>query len=525
MAKNQEMSRREFLKKSVFGVGSLLIASSLRAVENITELSSKITSSSPSPTPPDPDLMSAYRQAKEYFYNKQYSNATSLFDQLISNNPSLVFLYDGQARVYGAQQNLYAAADLFRQGVASNPNNAFFLHRYGISLRNLCLGNAAAASQFALQNNISNLYQTAAEQVMAANSLNPKAIFQLDLKDFPRLLAKYNSNRRNSASALSLSDDIVFQINNVTSSVSTKWAQSRASRQPSIPNEEDYDNSHWNNGNGNGNNGNNGNGHGHGHKKRNLNNKEQQERDNSERKSKKHILYTYMRNNAGNNNTPKVEKWGVDILSDDIQDTNSVGYMRRYFKKGNHSDRIVALNRYYYNKSNNIYSALALAASLVRYNNGTPFLNEAKTLLADVNQGLNYLTSIGKGAYYNTLASIKQKENSTSQARGILLDGVELMDGKGGVAYTLMEHYATTFGNNESAKAINIQKALCNKQVSEIDDPIWQYLIKYRTFLDENQINKAEKIKALVALAKLQKTFHDSGYNATMAEINDLKNS
>ncbi|MCL2597621.1 MAG: hypothetical protein FWD66_08220 [Paludibacter sp.] len=522
MAKTKAISRREFLKKSVLGVGSLLLASSLRAVGNITELSSKISSSSSSQSPPDPDLMNLYWQAKEYFYNKQYSNAVSLFTQLISNNPSSLFLYDGLARVYGAQQNLYAAAELFRQGVASNPQDAFFLHRYGISLRNLCLGNAPAASQFALQNNISNLYQTAAEQLVMANSLNPKTIFQLDLKDFERLAEKYNNNWHHNSPKLYLSEDIISQIEVATSPVLSKWVQTRASRPPSIPAEEDYEHSGGSSGNDNGN-GNNG-GHGK-HSHHSHNRQEQHEREHSQLKNKKRILYSYMRNNAVNNNTAKVEKWGVKILTDDMTDTNSVGYMRKYFKKGKHGDRIVALNRYFYNNNNSIYSALALAASLVKYNNDISSFNEAQELLTTANGTLINLSGIGKGAYYHTLARIREKENNISQARATLIEGVEMMDGKGGVAYTLMEHYATTFGYNESAKAINIQKALCNKQVTEIDDPIWQWIVEYRNFLNENQINKGEKIKALIALAKLQESFNDSGYNATIAEINDLKNS
>jgi len=524
------IGRREFLKKSLFGIGSLMLASSLKAVENTTKF---FASPDVPPATLDPAaLMESYRQAKEYFYQQQYSEAISLFTQLIDNNPTALFLYDGLARVYGAEQNLYAAAELFKRGAAANPSNSLFLHRYSISLRNLCLGNPSKAHSYAVQYNISNLYDFAAQQLISANSLNPKSVYQLDLKDFPRLLARYNSNYRNSLSPVILSENTLSLIEAATVFVSTKWTTTRASRQPSIPSEESYGNSNGSSnlnmgGRGRGNNGHNGSGHsGHGRRHRHLHSQqEQQERENSQRKSKKRVLYSYMRKNSHTNNTAKVERWGMQILGDDIKDTNSVGYMRRYFKRHNSGDRVISLNRYFYNNTDNIYASLALAASLAKYKSDTSSLNEAKELLSSANQYLNSLTQIGSGAYYITLAKIKIKENNKSGARSVLIDGAEKMDGKGGVAYSIMENYAASFGNADKAKAINIQKALCNKQVAEINDPLWIWVEKYRQFLSENQINTTEQIKALTALAKLQQRFNDSGHSATVNEINALKNS
>lgn len=182
------------------------------------------------------DLLAQYRIAKDYFYRKQYDEAISLFKQLITDNPGKLFLYDGLARVYGARQNTLQVVELYRNGLQQNTGNPYFLHRYGMALRSLCLGNPAAARQFAIQNEISNLYEYAAGQVLAANALNPKSIFQLDLKDFPRLLERFNDNPRNSEIMLSLPDEVLSQINNVSSSVSDMWAITRISRKPVILN-------------------------------------------------------------------------------------------------------------------------------------------------------------------------------------------------------------------------------------------------------------------------------------------------
>ncbi|MDR0828970.1 MAG: hypothetical protein LBN95_02515 [Prevotellaceae bacterium] len=502
----KKIGRREFLKKSFVGLGTVLLASKLQAMESATNIFSGFEN----PPADIPDLMPLYRQAKGYFYEKRYADATALFTQLINENPSVLFLYDGLAKVFGAQQNLLSAAELYKNSVNTNSDNAFFLHRYSLSIRNLCLGNSAQAQQFSAQNNIDNLYENAAEQLLNAVAINPKTQFQLDLKDFVKLLEKYNQNPRNSSQNLILSDNIITQIDAVTHSVSNKWTKLRRSRQPNIPSENNYNS--------------NGNGRGHGRHNRHYNNNEQRERENSERKSKKRACYQYFKNNERSNNANKVEQWGFQILNDDIKDTNIVGKMRKYFKQNNKSDKVIAVNRHFYNNNNNVYSALALAASLMKYKNNTQSINEAKTLLNSVNQYINNFTSIAKGAYYNTLAQIKIKENNKNAARATLIEGIALFDGKGGIAYSLMSRYAASYDkNNEATKAISIQKMLCNKTVTQISDPVWSYLEKYRNYLNDNEINNAEKVKALIALSKLQQKFNDSGYSATMNEINGLR--
>ena len=228
----KEINRREFLKRSVLGIGSLVFASSLQAINSASNFFYSNTPNLPAIS--EQNLMALYKQAREYFYKKRYSDAVSLFNQLIAKHPDVLYLYDGLARVYGAQQNLYNAATLYLKGVNANPNNTFFLQRYGVSLRKLRLGNTAQARKFAFRHNISNLYETAAQQVLTANSLTPKECFKLDLKDFPRLLKRYNDNRRNTLTPLVLSATMLSQIERTTTSVSSKWTNTRTSRKPAM---------------------------------------------------------------------------------------------------------------------------------------------------------------------------------------------------------------------------------------------------------------------------------------------------
>ena len=458
------------------------------------------------------DLLAQYRIAKDYFYRKQYDKSISLFKQLIADNPGTLFLYDGLARVYGARQSMLQVVELYRNGLQQNTGNPYFLHRYGMSLRSLCLGNPAAARQFAIQNEISNLYEYAAGQVLAANALNPKSIFQLDLKDFPRLLERFNDNPRNSEIMLSLPDEVLSQINNVSSSVSDKWVAMRDSHKPVVFLEMDGNSSRGGNNNRGGN------------RHRNLyNEKEREEREKSKRKHEKNISYHYMRQSFKQKNTMQVERFGMQILANDKSDTNVVGSMRKYFRRNKNYDRIIALNRYFYAANQNVYSGLALAASLVKYNKNTPSLNEAKRMLDSAEPYLSALTPVARASWYLSHAKIRQRAKNIQEARYILLAGLRQTNGCYGVAYTLMEHYVMMFDKKDATKAIAVQKALCNKEIQAINDPIWIHVEQYRRFANENQLSVTEQIKALTALAKLQKTFRDNGYNVTMMEIKSLK--
>lgn len=227
------IGRRAFLKTSLLSAGVCLFSGILPTkASNSTVLSNTVSP----PGSVNDDLLAQYKIAKDYFYRKRYDKSISLFKQLIADNPGTLFLYDGLARVYGARQNMLQVVDLYRSGLQQNTGNPYFLHRYGMALRSLCLGNPAAARQFEIENGILNLYEYAAGQVLAANALTPKSIFQLDLKDFPRLLERFNDNPRNSEIMLSLPDEVLSQINNVSSSVSDMWAITRISRKPVILN-------------------------------------------------------------------------------------------------------------------------------------------------------------------------------------------------------------------------------------------------------------------------------------------------
>ena len=459
------------------------------------------------------DLLAQYRVAKDFFYRKQYHEATSLFTQLIENNPGTLFLYDGLARVYGARQNILQSIELYKNGIQQNTGNPYFLHRYGMALRNLCLGNPASARQFAEKNKILNLYQYAVEQVLASIAISPKTIFILDVKDFPRLLEKFNANSRNSEISLPLPDDILLQISSFDSSVSEKWINTRRSRKPTIHAELEEDSSQT--------------GIKPAKKRhRNLyNDKEIKEREKSEKKHKKRVSYFNLRQVYKQKNTGKIEHFGMQILANDFGDTNIVGLMRNYFKRKKHYDRNVSLNRYFYAANQNIFSGLALAGSLVKYSKNTPSINEAKQILDFSEPYLQTLTPVARASWFLTSAKILQNNKKQQEVQDTLLNGLKQSGKCNGVLYTLMEHYIMTFDKKDAKKAIEIQKALCNKKVQQQNDPVWMYVEQYQKFINENPVSVSEQIKALYALAKLQKNFKDNGYYATIMEIETLKKS
>ena len=67
-------------------------------------------------------------------------------------------------------------------------------------------------------------------------------------------------------------------------------------------------------------------------------------------------------------------------------------------------------------------------------------------------------------------------------------------------------------------------KALAGKEQTDIDLSIKKY-ISAQLNTEEKEKNMKEKIKALIALSKLQKKSGSNEYNQTINEINTLKST
>jgi len=485
-------NRREFLRTSLLSLGTFLVASSPL---NVFGTNASSTSSKSFATKIDANLLN--KQAKDFFHKKNYSEATNIYQQLISAFPDRISYYDGYARVLGAQQKTLAVAELYRQGLTTNPKSALFMHRLSLRIVDIATGNAKAEKEFANKYGESNLFETASALLLQAISAKKsnKGLY-LNLRDIPTIIEKRNEQLGNEgAKTIAISSKTKSDITSTTATYENKWTLSRQSRKPVI-NENNIDVVVDNITK---------------RSRRELySTKEKGERENAIKKTKKQHWKFGLEKSIASQRVSLVEKYGTLILEENIYDTDTIGKLRRFYKKNKHQSRMLSLNRYVYLKNNSLANALALAGSLCTYGNNGSDLSEAKELLDTITPYINTLPPVSIAAYYQTSSQICLERNQPIDARKILLEGLNTFNGRGGSSYSLLEKYACSFIGTQNTTGTEMMKAICGKEYKSSDDPVWKFIklyIDWKTEKDSNNSTEnAEKLKPLYALAKLQST-------------------
>ncbi|MDO9153005.1 MAG: hypothetical protein Q7U47_04740 [Paludibacter sp.] len=505
MGKNY--NRREFLHSSLLGLGSLFVINSpiklfanhsYNTTGNQTDLNRTI----------DANLLN--KQAKEFFYKKKYAEATSIYQQLIALFPDRISYYDGYARVLGAQQKTLDTAELYRQGLLTNPDAPLFMHRLSMRMIDLSMGNKKAELAFVNKYGENNILEASALLLLKAIALKQsnKGLY-LNLRDILNIIDKRNKALTEKGEQLLVfSDKLRAEILSTTSVYESKWVLTRQTQKKSIP-ENAIDAEVVNLIN---------------KKRRELNStKEKEEREKAIKKEKKLRWKLGLEKNIINANPARVEKFGILILEENIMDTDTIGKLRKYYQKNKLKNRLLSLNRYLYIKNNSLSNSLALATTLCNYGDNKSDLTEANHLLSSLTPYVNTLPSVSIGAYYQTSAQLLKQLNQPANARTMLLEGLSKFDGIGGVSYSLFEKYAQSFSGKKMSIGIDILKALCGKEVKPIDDPVWNYIKAYLQTQKDKTPSVAEQLKPLYALAKLQNKAGSTEYALSKSEIETLR--
>ena len=503
----KKFERRDFLKSALFGLGTLfVIASPLKSFAKASK-TNIVDPTTPDITLPNAILLST--QAKEFFYKKKYSESATIYQQLIASYPGRIAYYDGYAKVLGAQQKTLDVAELYRQGLQVNPDAPLFMHRLSLSMKDLCMGNRKAEKAFVNKYGETQLFEASALLLIKAIGLTQKNKgFHLNLRDTLKSLDKLNKNLdKRGLPGVQFSNVLRSEIMSKTAAYETKWAISRSKHKPNISDNAEADVEKIK-----------------GKERRALySNKEKTERENLIQKAKKERWKHDLELNITNGNPNKVEKYGTFILEGNITDTDTIGKLRRFYRKTKSYNRLLALDRYLHLKNESLANTLAYAGSLNKYGNGGSDLSEVKQLLNTLEPYVQTLNPVSIGAYYQISAQVKIAEKQNDIARTILLKGLELFDGRGGVSFSMLENYAMSFTGKKTAVGIQLLYAICGKKTDAVDDPSWKYVKKYLQSQVEKATKETERLKPLYALAKLQKKVNDGGYALTKSEINSLR--
>jgi len=220
---NKTINRRGFVKASFLSLGALAVSSLPFGsfAQNAPVSGISYTSV---------EALALYRQARKLFYQKQYVASATIFKQLIVAFPAKIDYYDGYAKVLNAQQKSLETAELYRAGVKKNPKNPYFKQRLSLSVRRMAAGNLKDAAIYQSRYGVSDLWQHSSELLVAALVINPTSNeLKLGLRDLPAAVNRLNraNSKRSYCQSISLSEKTINNINDLTSSVSDRWAITR----------------------------------------------------------------------------------------------------------------------------------------------------------------------------------------------------------------------------------------------------------------------------------------------------------
>jgi len=505
----KDFSRRDFLRYALMSSGTFFVA-----FTPLKSLASFAAGNNGNPAATI-DAAGINRQAKQLFYQKKYAESIALYQQLITVFPARISYYDGYARALGAQQKMLEAAELYRLGLINNPTNEIFMHRLGLQIRNLCTGNKKAGLTFVTKYGQANLFVASTQLMLDAVNENKKKKknktnrgLYLDLRDTLNILDRQNKRlQRLKMPAIDLPQSMKTEIQDLTSPYEKQWTLNRLSRKSSMSGNADA----------------------------NIDKIDKKVRrelyDETEKKIRlqtiskirKQELTKALTESIKNKDTNKAEKYGMKILAGQINETNTIGKLRNHYRKSKTYDRLIALNRYLYLNNENIPNTLMYAHVLIRYDKTA--LAEAAALLDKIKDYVNTLPQVSKVCYYEAMAELNIRNGNRLQARTILTEALDKLDGKGGGSFSLLNKYAGTYTDDELSKGENILKALCGADFTPTDEPVWKYVQNYIVYSAENKTgaNTMEQIKLYTALAGLQEKSGSAGYGITIATLNNLK--
>ncbi len=506
--------RRKFLKASMLSLGAVFIhiPSPLAASRATTDL--------PVSSGPDIDGDLLYMQARDLFYRKKYTQSATLYRQLITTFPDRYMYYDGYARLLAAQQQLLEAAELYREGLSAYPENPFFMQRLSMRLYDICTGNRKAEQEFCRQHGITVLFESAVVLMLQAIQLkNDDKGFYQNLQDLLTGIEAHNRRQETyGQDTVTLSAETAAHADEALA----RYYAAQAARPMLLPATSPA-----------------------------LEEKSVEERlkaidererrtlyDEGERLSfaenmqnaRKSCLYDGIGAALEQNDISMAEHYGTRLLDVDVNDTNSIGVLRQYYRQGKDYTRIITLDRYVYMKDRSLSHALSLALSLVRYGTTSADYEEALQLTAPIGQNARQLGGIHAVNYFLTRARALSAIGRPEEAEAVLLEGLQLLNGRFGTVYILLEHYATICATHVPETANELLKTLTGRESLSVSKnsrknptlPVWTHADAYMDKVKARGRSVPEQLKPLYALLKLQKEDSDT-YRSVLSEIRELE--
>lgn len=507
----KQVNRREFIKKSLFTSGTLFL--SLTPFGKIFP-SISTHSIEEKPLNVSATEISLQKNAKEYFFAKNYQQAENTYLQLINQFPNYIPGYDGLAKTYYAQNKALDVVNVYRSAFVAYPNDILITDRYARSIVRLVLGNRKLTEELCNilnekkpLNYACNLY---IDKLKETNNKG-KAFLYFGLLDVKKSLAAYNQSQSLLGyPEINFTKSIDNKIENLTSKFSQKWAFTRKKKR-----KKDYQAKSLLEAKGR-------------HNKsinrlqRTLNfESEKESRRREENKFLKGLYYPAFFEAIKNNSVQEAEDIHKKISLFDPDDNYSTGKMIKLYRNKKMYNQLVSFQKEKYERKDTFWNALSYAQSL-RLQSRKEQKKHLSQKALKVYQSIDLASSLSSKeylSYYSGLVDCYyQLENYTAVKNTI----IQVFEERFPYSFTpLVVVYLRSLAKEGNVELAEKGYFLLTKGIDDStlhNNPIYNYLRKTRTIIERN--NGYEKEAQRFGLNK--ENFLDIYYG--MFELYELKN-
>lgn len=474
----KNVNRREFIKKGLFASATLLL--SLTPFQKVFSKTSNSGLLNDGDSNISEDYLRLQKKAKEYFYQKDFSNAENTYRQLVTQFPTYISGYDGLAKTFYAQNKPLDAAEVYRQAYILYPEDILVCDRYARAIVRLSLGNRKLEKIFSEKINEKKLINYAANLYIdriKETKNKDKQFLYYGLLDVKRSLEKYNtSQRRIGKPEISFNNSIDNKIENLTTKYSQKWEYTRKKKKKNdyqaksfLEAKTRYAKSIK-------------------RAKRQLNfDDEIQHRDKEEKKYLKSLYYPVFLAALKSKTTQEVEDTYKAISKIDSNDYHSTGRVINYYRRQKMYDNLVEFQKKKHTENPTFWNAISYAQSLrlqSKKENKKQLCQKALTLYQGIELNEKDIKSYLN--YHCGIIDCYQQLQMYSDVRNSVLKALE----KFPLGYTpIVLSYIrswTNEGNTDFAlKAYQmILKGLDDNTLS--NDPIYKYLTQLKLKVEKN---------------------------------------
>ena len=483
----KDIDRRKFLKSLFVGSGALLMPSVILGAAGNSVAGTSVSSV-------DPALI---RQAKQAFYRKNYELAEILYKQLIALEPDNVTHYDGLRKVYGAQQQLFPIASLYKQGLSKNPNQAVFYDRLARSVKTVAMGSQQEEKLYKGKFGSEDLLLAALGiYIMAIPKFPDDKSLRLGLKDVARSFDVRKALKKlNDKLPATLTANIQKHLASVkdgrgkpknTRGVSVEeTVTSKIARMEVKKRRELYFD------------------------------KEKENRQTTMLKQKKYWQTQQIEDSFASGNISQAKQQIKKVLQENSEETHLVGALKKQARKAKDKHIVIDFYEEQYKTKKDFWTIIGYATILRKQHpqqNFTKIMSlyeKAGTLVSNSGKEVEALYGGRTLAYFET--------GKFAECRREALKAMEITNGCGNISLKLSINYAKSYaGENDYATALGLLKMLKRESEDvngEIENTIVRYLQPDQTRDEEiymmqrlfpHERTKTEKLDVLYAMAKIQ---------------------